>query len=241
MNIIKSVTLVARTPGNVSHSDRGGFMSTKRFATCAAALVLLSGLVSAQQTVTQPGREMTVSGTIQEIDYTTRLVTLRRADGTDEIVYAPTSITRLNELKVGDRINTKYYESTILQLRRDANNGRTARSYSGAPGIDDCYGKGGGSSDSLDYGDDARRPYHRQESAASIEPRQRQGRRSDRYHLHGSGTDLCRTGAVNVQAFSTPRAWFCSDAECESLPSIGRRTRYEARYVFTVSQLVQPT
>jgi hypothetical protein len=118
MNIIKSVTLVARTPGNVSHSDRGGFMSTKRFATCAAALVLLSGLVSAQQTVTQPGREMTVSGTIQEIDYTTRLVTLRRADGTDEIVYAPTSITRLNELKVGDRINTKYYESTILQLRK---------------------------------------------------------------------------------------------------------------------------
>ncbi len=118
MNIVKSVTLVARRPGNVSHSGRGGFMSTKRFAMYAAALVLLSAPVSAQQTVTQPGREITVTGTIQEIDYTTRLVTLRRADGTDEIVYAPTAITRLNELKVGDRINTRYYESTILQLRK---------------------------------------------------------------------------------------------------------------------------
>ena len=78
-------------------------------------------LVGKSQTVTRPGETVKVTATIQAIDSTARLITFRNADGTEDSVYAGPEIQRFNELKVGDKVNLTYYESTVYQLRKGGN------------------------------------------------------------------------------------------------------------------------
>jgi hypothetical protein len=59
-----------------------------------------------------------VSATIEAIDRTNRLVTLKGENGTVSTVYADENVKRFNELKVGDKITASYYESIAVQVRK---------------------------------------------------------------------------------------------------------------------------
>jgi hypothetical protein len=91
--------------------------------TCARTLVLATVLASGSslgwaQAVTKPGKLMKVSATIQQIDSTNRILTFKADDGSEDTLWAPPEMKRFNELKVGDRVNFTYYESTVYRLRK---------------------------------------------------------------------------------------------------------------------------
>ena len=74
----------------------------------------------------------TVTATIQVIDSTNRLVTLKFDDGTVNTVWAGPEVKRFNELKVGDKVTFRYTESAVVQLRKA---GDPAPSSSASEGI----------------------------------------------------------------------------------------------------------
>ena len=91
--------------------------------TTIPAILLASSLLTAtalapQKTVTKMGETVSATATIQAIDQTGRTITLRGEDGTEESFYVPPEIKRFSELKVGDRVKARYYESYVFQLRK---------------------------------------------------------------------------------------------------------------------------
>ena len=92
-------------------------MTVRKFGALVGGFLTALSLASAQ-TVTKPGELLKASVTIQQIDSTRRVITYKTEKGDEDTLYVPESVTRFNELKVGDRINMSYYESTVYQLRR---------------------------------------------------------------------------------------------------------------------------
>lgn len=86
------------------------------------ALVLTTAMmmpaVAFAQIKTLPGEAVTVSATIQAIDPSTRMLTLKAADGTMTTVVASPEVKRFNELKVGDVISAKYQETVVLRVMK---------------------------------------------------------------------------------------------------------------------------
>jgi Cu/Ag efflux protein CusF len=101
-----------------------------RFIYVAVALMLIVGpeavAYSAQATTTAPATPKalgadataTATATIQAIDETKRLVTLKFEDGTVNTVLAGPEVRRFDELKVGDKVTFQYHESAIVQLHK---------------------------------------------------------------------------------------------------------------------------
>jgi Cu/Ag efflux protein CusF len=91
---------------------------TKVYNAALFTLILaVPGLAAAQPSVT---RSNTVRGTatIQAIDATTRSVTLKVKDGSEETFKAGPEVTRFNELKVGDTIEVTYVESIVMRVQK---------------------------------------------------------------------------------------------------------------------------
>jgi acetamidase/formamidase len=82
-------------------------------ALCAA----LPAAAYAQKPVTESATAE-VTAKIVAIDKTTRLITLQDKDGATESVYAGPEIKRFDELKVGDSVTFRYYESVVYQIRK---------------------------------------------------------------------------------------------------------------------------
>jgi Cu/Ag efflux protein CusF len=61
---------------------------------------------------------VTVTATIEAIDKTARLITLKGPKGELSTVYADQAVKRFDELKVGDRVSASYYESVAVNVRR---------------------------------------------------------------------------------------------------------------------------
>jgi Cu/Ag efflux protein CusF len=100
-------------------ADKEDMRMTIRTPVLCAAVLLATTTVWAQTTVTKPGQTTKRSATIQSIDATDRVITLKTDDGTETRMWAPPStITRFDELKVGDRVNVTYYASTVYQVRK---------------------------------------------------------------------------------------------------------------------------
>ena len=74
----------------------------------------------------------TVTATIQAIDATNRLVTLKFDDGTVDTVWAGPEVKRFSELKVGDKVTFRYHESAVVQLHKA---GETAPASSASQAI----------------------------------------------------------------------------------------------------------
>ena len=82
--------------------------------------VALAGVVSpvlAQKPVTE-GAAITETAVIVAIDSTNRLITFKAQDGTSETVYAGPEVKRFSELKVGDKVTFKYYESIVYAIQQ---------------------------------------------------------------------------------------------------------------------------
>ena len=86
-----------------------------------AALLTLTlavpALASAQPSVTKSNTQRT-SATIQAIDSTTRMLTLKTKSGAEESFKAGPDMARFNELKVGDTVDITYVESIVMRVQK---------------------------------------------------------------------------------------------------------------------------
>jgi Cu/Ag efflux protein CusF len=87
-------------------------------ALLAAALAALSlpALGQAPKPVIR-GDAVTVTAVIVAIDSTNRLITLTDDEGLTETIAAGPEVKRFNELKVGDKVTFRYYESVVYSIQ----------------------------------------------------------------------------------------------------------------------------
>jgi Cu/Ag efflux protein CusF len=89
----------------------------KKTLALLAALLVAPALAMAQKPVTQTeGVEVTTK--IEAIDHTKRMVTLKDADGVTETIHCGPEVKRFDELKVGDTVTFRYYESIAYAIRK---------------------------------------------------------------------------------------------------------------------------
>ncbi len=74
-------------------------------------------LALAQKPVTR-GEVVEITAEIVAIDHDARLITLEDEDGETEEIYAGPDVKRFDELKVGDEVTFRYYESIVSQIRK---------------------------------------------------------------------------------------------------------------------------
>ena len=89
----------------------------KKTLAALAVLVALPLVARAQKPVTQTDAvELTTK--IEAIDKTARLVTLKDKDGETETIHCGPEVKRFDELKVGDTVTFRYYESIAYAIRK---------------------------------------------------------------------------------------------------------------------------
>lgn len=64
-----------------------------------------------------PTQTTTISGTIETIDHNTRAMNIKTDDGAFVAVNAPPSVTRFNELKVGDHLKATYNNNVMVRVK----------------------------------------------------------------------------------------------------------------------------
>jgi hypothetical protein len=89
----------------------------KRTLAVLAVLVGLPLVAVAQKPVTQT-EAIELTTKIEAIDKTARLVTLKDKDGAMETIKCGPEVKRFDELKVGDTITFRYYESIAYAIRK---------------------------------------------------------------------------------------------------------------------------
>jgi hypothetical protein len=86
---------------------------------CGAALV--AAAAAAAPAGAQPTKTISethvVTATVEAIERATRELTVKKPDGKYDVFYVSPEIKRFDQLKVGDRINARYYETIVLQLK----------------------------------------------------------------------------------------------------------------------------
>lgn len=83
----------------------------------APIVLLLAACAKEPAPVSIEGTEE-VSATVEAIDVNTRMVVLRESDGTEFALLVPEEVRNLAQVKVGDRVVTRYRESLAAQLRK---------------------------------------------------------------------------------------------------------------------------
>lgn len=86
-------------------------------ALALAALAWLPATAAAQKPVTQ-GAQVSETFTIEAIDSSARLVTLKDAKGEMETIYCGPEVERFDALKVGDTVTFRYYESVVYAIQK---------------------------------------------------------------------------------------------------------------------------
>ena len=98
------------------------------------AVVLLGpATVLAQQPATRT-EEVSASFTIEAIDHSSRVVTLRNKAGLLEEVYCGPDVQRFDALRVGDVVTFRYYETIVTALSRPGAAATSSTTVSRAPG-----------------------------------------------------------------------------------------------------------
>jgi hypothetical protein len=84
-----------------------------------AATVLVSTAHTAMaQSKTVRSEMRTETGVVESIQADTRTVTLKKPDGTFVSVVAGPDIKRFAEVKVGDKVNARYYENVVIRVKQ---------------------------------------------------------------------------------------------------------------------------
>jgi Cu/Ag efflux protein CusF len=91
-------------------------MNWKAISSGMAAAGLVSTIVMAQSATRNITAPITETVTIQAIDQTDRLITIRNSKGEETTVYATPEVKRFSELKVGQKVQVRYYESVVYSL-----------------------------------------------------------------------------------------------------------------------------
>ncbi len=92
----------------------------KRFVVgiMAAVVVVSMPHMAAAQARTVRSEMRTETATVESIDASTRTVTLKKPDGTFVAIAAGPDIKRFEEVKVGDKVNARYYENVVVRLKQ---------------------------------------------------------------------------------------------------------------------------
>jgi hypothetical protein len=69
------------------------------------------------QTKTLSGEMTTMTATVEAVDASTRTVTLKGPKGNYVDVVAPDSVTKFSQIKVGDTITARYYDTIVLRVK----------------------------------------------------------------------------------------------------------------------------
>lgn len=80
------------------------------------AIAMFVATIAAAQIKTLPGESITVTATVDAIERSSRMLTLKRPDGTMETIKVPAEVKRFDALKVGDTITATYYENIVLRV-----------------------------------------------------------------------------------------------------------------------------
>lgn len=92
-------------------------MKTTKTLLTLAALVALPLVAAAQKPLTETDA-VEITAKIEAIDRSARLVTLTDKDGDTETIYCGPEVKRFDELKVGDSVTFRYYESVAYEIRK---------------------------------------------------------------------------------------------------------------------------
>jgi Cu/Ag efflux protein CusF len=95
----------------------------------AAAPFAPGTIAAAAQKPVSMAEVVTETFTIEAIDHSERIVTLKDKDGMLEDVYCGPEVQRFDALKVGDKVTFRYHESVVSAIRRP---GEQARPMSSA-------------------------------------------------------------------------------------------------------------
>ena len=92
----------------------------KRFVVgmIAAAVLVAMAHTAMAQAKTVKSEMRTETGIVEAIDAATRTVTLKKPDGTFVTTVAGPDIKRFAELKVGDKVNARFYENVVIRLKQ---------------------------------------------------------------------------------------------------------------------------
>ena len=85
--------------------------------TAIAAVVVVPSVASAQKPV-NVGEAVSATFTIAAIDSAARIVMLEDKDGLTQDVYCGPEVQRFDQLKVGDKVTFRYYESLVSAISR---------------------------------------------------------------------------------------------------------------------------
>jgi len=99
-------------------------------ATTVLAAAIFAPAIATAQIKTLPGESTTVSATVEAIEKSTRMLTLKTADGKMTTLTVPSDVKRFDGLKVGDKITAKYYDNIVL--RKKAPGEKDVNTLSGA-------------------------------------------------------------------------------------------------------------
>jgi Cu/Ag efflux protein CusF len=83
-----------------------------------ATVVLAAPLAGWAQTPVTRSEAVEATATVEAIDHTARLVTLKGEGGETETIYCPPAIKRFDELKVGDKVSFRYRESIVYKVSK---------------------------------------------------------------------------------------------------------------------------
>jgi Cu/Ag efflux protein CusF len=106
-------------------------MRMTTFIAAIAVTLAVTADAAAQKPVTQ-GAAVSETFTIEAIDHSARIVTLKDKEGNIEDVYCGPEVERFNALKVGQTVTFRYYESLVYQIRKP---GTAKEASSSAPAM----------------------------------------------------------------------------------------------------------
>ena len=105
------------------------------FATFAVlGIVLLLAVPLFAQTKTVTGETVTKTATVEAVNYGTRELTIKGADGEYVTFIASSEVKRLSELKVGDTITAKYDENLVIRVKLPGEKDVDTTTTSATPG-----------------------------------------------------------------------------------------------------------
>jgi Cu/Ag efflux protein CusF len=84
----------------------------------AFAFLMSSPFAAADQSKTIATETRVETGIVEAIDVAARTVTLKKADGTVVTTVAGPDIERFGEVKVGDKVTARYYDTVILRVKQ---------------------------------------------------------------------------------------------------------------------------
>ncbi len=99
-------------------------MSTKSILFAAAFSTLLSALPAhaEPQLTNEPikafGAQSQIDGVVTIVNTDTRMLTIRKDDGTFEVLHAPPEVTRLNRIKIGNRVSITETTTALIEVQR---------------------------------------------------------------------------------------------------------------------------